>query len=400
MEFTQKYSLINILTDFLSSVSMFDTVSNRRALILRAGFDENLLRQIEFDGSTVTFTTDLIDKCISYGQLQDGREAVDAFLDSIKTLIGPDKQRDLENISRKWKEINFNRTNGLSLSKNSYPDIGEAFHLPSDIECSDQMTGNAQIDMGVINIKASHDNETGVSSKRFILIVTTTKVEAQSVLQVFSKEGNWIRNTVGKKTYFQLGIHGGVPVFMVQSEMGTATYGGSLLTIRKAIQDLQPQAIIMCGIAFGLHPRKQQLGDILISKQIEYYESVKLDTSKGVLPRGDRTTASNWLLDRFRSGDIDWQGAQTHFGLILSGEKLVNNSTFHDWLLEFEPEAIGGEMEGAGLYVAARDANIDWILVKAICDWADGTKNNDFQQQAANNAAEFLLHVIRLGGWK
>ena len=234
-----------------------------------------------------------------------------------------------------------------------------------------------------------------------VLIVTTTKTEAQAVLEVFSQAAGkrWTRQTIGNKTYYNLGVHGGASVFMAQSEMGTATPGGALLTVRQAIQDLRPQAVIMCGIAMGLRPDKQQLGDILIAKQLLYYEPQKVDLQRGQMPRGDRTTSSERLLDRFRSGDNDWQGAKTHFGLILSGEKLVNDPAFRDWLLKTEQEAIGGEMEGAGLYAAARDAKVDWILVKAICDWADGKKNDDIQQLAAQNAARFVLYVLRLGGW-
>ena len=232
-----------------------------------------------------------------------------------------------------------------------------------------------------------------------ILIVTVTKVEALMVLEVFSKSAGESRRPTGNKTYYDLGVHGGVPVFMVQSEMGTATPSGALLTVRQAIQDLRAQAVIMCGIAFGLHPDKQELGDILVAKQLGCYEPQKIDLRRGQIPRGDRATCADRLLDRFRSGDIDWKGAKTHFGLVLSGEKLVNDPAFRDLLLEAEPEAIGGEMEGAGLYAAARDAKVDWILVKAICDWADGTKNDEAQLLAASNAAEFVLYVLRLGGW-
>ncbi|MBN1810847.1 MAG: hypothetical protein JXA14_03330, partial [Anaerolineae bacterium] len=144
---------------------------------------------------------------------------------------------------------------------------------------------------------------------------------------------------------------------------------------------------------------KQQLGDILVAKQLLAYEPQKVDLKRGQIPRGDRTTSAERLLDRFRSGDNDWQGAPTHFGLVVSGEKLVNDPAFRDWLLKTEPEAIGGEMEGAGLYVAARDAKVDWILVKAICDWGDGDKNDEAQPRAARNAAQFVLHVLQLGGW-
>ncbi|MCP4702539.1 MAG: tetratricopeptide repeat protein [Gammaproteobacteria bacterium] len=233
-------------------------------------------------------------------------------------------------------------------------------------------------------------------------MVTATKTEARAVLETFSKapDGDRTRRIIGNKTYYSLGVHGGAPVFMTQSEMGIATPGGSLPTIQQAIQDLRPQAVIMCGIAFGLRPDKQQLGDILIARQILYYEPGKTDTRQGRISRGDRAVASIRLLDRFRSGDNDWQGARTHFGLVLSGEKLVNDPDLRDSFLKTEPEAVGGEMEGAGLYAAASQTKTDWILVKAICDWADGDKNDEDQSSAARNAAEFVLHVLQLGGWE
>jgi len=58
---------------------------------------------------------------------------------------------------------------------------------------------------------------------------------------------------------------------MVQSEMGAATSGGALITVHKAIETLQPKAVIMVGLAFGIWPDKQQLGEILVSRQIMCY---------------------------------------------------------------------------------------------------------------------------------
>src|SRR5207247_5403649 len=57
-------------------------------------------------------------------------------------------------------------------------------------------------------------------------------------------------------------------------------------------------------------------------------------------------------------------------------------------------EPIGGEMEGHGAYAAAQKPGVETILVKSICDWADGTKNDVAQQFAADTAADachFLL---------
>ena len=70
------------------------------------------------------------------------------------------------------------------------------------------------------------------------------------------------------------------------------------------------------------------------------------------------------------------------FGTILSGAKLVDSMDFRQQLRALEPEAIGGEMEGAGLYVACHDLKVDWILVKAICDFADGQKSRNKANEA------------------
>src|SRR5438270_1472869 len=122
------------------------------------------------------------------------------------------------------------------------------------------------------------------------------------------------------------------------------------------------------------------------------------DGQEVIKPRGDRPQASARLLDRFRASIFDWTGPKVHFGLLLSGEKLVNNKSFRDKLLRIEPEAIGGEMEGTGGYSAAYRNQVDWILIKAICDWADGNKKDIHQKQAAENAVRFIIHVLEQGG--
>jgi len=54
------------------------------------------------------------------------------------------------------------------------------------------------------------------------------------------------------------------------------------------------------------------------------------------------------------------------------------------------PEALGGEMEGSGLYASAARHGIHWMLIKAICDWAHHKNQADkdaWQATAAHNAA-------------
>lgn len=237
--------------------------------------------------------------------------------------------------------------------------------------------------------------------KTDVLIVTATTVEGKAVMEVFREATGKdpCPESIGDRMYHDLGEVKGVHLFLALSEMGAGGPGGSQQAVQKAIAALRPSAVIMVGIAFGVNEQKQAIGDILVSRQLWLYDLQRIGENE-VIPRGDKPHASTWLIDRLRGADFYWKGAKVRFGLVLSGEKLVDNLDYRDQLKRFEQEAIGGEMEGAGMYVACQDSGVDWILVKAICDWADGSKggpNKDSNQAtAAHNAASFVLHALQL----
>ncbi len=236
-----------------------------------------------------------------------------------------------------------------------------------------------------------------------ILIVTATQVESRAVLQAF-RTALGDRATplsMDERVYFDLGTVHNARLFLTQSEMGSTGLDASLQTVRKGIETLQPAAVVMVGIAFGVNEQKQTIGDVLVTEQLRLYDLQRVGASAGqpqLILRGDKPHASPWLINHFKSSVLQWEGAQVRFGVVLTGEKLVDNLDFRDQLRSLEAEAIGGEMEGAGMYVACQDKKVDWILMKAICDWADGNKAQDKearQQSAAQNAAAFLLHGLQ-----
>jgi nucleoside phosphorylase len=240
-----------------------------------------------------------------------------------------------------------------------------------------------------------------------ILLVTATDVECQAVLRFFTQKLDrpFKRHFGENNTYFDLGIVAGTRIALVQSEMGAGGPNGALLTVYDAIKELSPSSVVMVGIAFGVDQKKQDIGDVLVSQQLLGYEFQRVGIGPAgqleIQARGPRPQASPWLLNRFRSSVPDWHGSKAEFGLILSGDKLADNREFRDDLLRLAPDAIGGEMEGMGLYSAAERLKVDWILIKSICDWADGYKyyeKEQRQKQAAENAVSFTLHVVERGG--
>ncbi len=231
-----------------------------------------------------------------------------------------------------------------------------------------------------------------------VLIVTATKVESLAVLAVFEQatKQKWRTVSIADRVYREFGTLNGTQVYLTLSEMGSGGLGAAQQTVHKGIAALRPDAVVMVGIAFGLDDKKQAIGDILVSQQLMLYDIQRVG-KEAILPRGDRPHASPWLLNHLKSADLDWSGATVRFGLLLTGEKLIDNIDYREALRELEPEAIGGEMEGSGLYVACQDAKVDWILIKAICDFADGHKSEDKatrQRLAAENSAAFLAHAL------
>ncbi len=57
-------------------------------------------------------------------------------------------------------------------------------------------------------------------------------------------------------------------------------------------------------------------------------------------------------------------------------------------------------MEGVGVATCAERAKHEWILVKAICDWADGEKDKTDSDHgfAAASAVSFVQHVLSQTG--
>jgi nucleoside phosphorylase len=234
-----------------------------------------------------------------------------------------------------------------------------------------------------------------------LVLVTVNKHETQAVHDAFQKAtgAEGVPVTLEERLYHNLGTVNGTCVYHAISEMGSGGSGGMQQTVERAISALNPGAVIAAGIAFGVNKEKQAIGDILVSKLLRLYDLQRVGRRSKIVLRGARPDASPRLLSHFRTFDqTKWNGAKVRFGVLLSGDKLVDNVDYRDQLIKFESEAEGGEMEGAGLYVSSYDNKVDWIVIKAICDWADGDKEVDKtarQKLAAKNAAAFLVNSLK-----
>jgi nucleoside phosphorylase len=117
------------------------------------------------------------------------------------------------------------------------------------------------------------------------------------------------------------------------------------------------------------------------------------DGARRDILRAPRPEASISLRSHAEVLTRTWTGPAVHRGIVVSMDTLLDNQEERDRLKQLAEEAVGGEMELAGVYDAAVATKTDWLMVKGISDWGVG-KNGDHQRRAARNAADFVVRLI------
>jgi len=235
-----------------------------------------------------------------------------------------------------------------------------------------------------------------------ILVIAATQLEYEVAIDLAGvrEQLRVRRRNVGQYIAIDLGLEN-CSTWLLRCKAGAIGPNSSAVRVAHAIGRLhrRPFGVIATGIAFGLQRENQCIGDILVAEQIRLYEIVRKG-AKREIHRGDRPSASPVLLDWLHSAAADWaletahpQRPRIHTGVLMTGEKLVDDRDFVGDLLAMEPEAVGGEMEAAGIYSAALPDHVNWAIVKGICDWGYD-KDTSAQAIAARNAFDYVYHAL------
>ncbi len=234
-----------------------------------------------------------------------------------------------------------------------------------------------------------------------VLLITVNDNETAALRQVFQSLGPTQTFERDGYPYELLGYADQRPLIAFRSQMGSVRVGAALQRTLKAIAHHRPSAVIALGIAFGRNDGKQQLGDVLLSSQVQTYESERHNENGSHTWRGEKVPAASRWLERCTQHPP--QGFKLHKGLLVCGEKLLDNAAFREHLNQEFPTHIGGDMESTGLVTACHDEKVDWVVVKGTSDWGDGTKatgsdedKQALQQRAATHAALVAYSAIFL----
>lgn len=93
--------------------------------------------------------------------------------------------------------------------------------------------------------------------------------------------------------------------------------------------------------------------------------------------------------------DFERKGeSQIHKGYYVSGPPVVKNAKHKENILEHFKNTIAVEMEAAGCYEIAKKFNMEFMIIKAVCDWSNETKSKEWQPFCAALAAEFVVDYL------
>ena len=283
-----------------------------------------------------------------------------------------------------------------------------------------------ELELMVANKRIEGMKENQVESfqkKTQILLVTANKFENDAVLSFLEpRKGdallkyhyNWKMGFIKKQAVYIFGKFGAVNAAVHRMVKQGSAAAQDVVTVASACFGNSLDAIFSVGVACGVEGKSNIL-DVLVSKSITCYNASRYGTTEDGKPdilNRDKTNLDTdpFIIERFNTPPY-WpikdsptsivnrlsKPPQMRMGLILSGDYLVDNKDLKEQLLKnFAKEAIGIEMEGAGLFhdKAQHECDCKIMIVKAVCDFGDGLKDKSYQPTAALLAAECLHHYL------
>ena len=238
-----------------------------------------------------------------------------------------------------------------------------------------------------------------------LLLMVVNSSEFLAAMYYFSKNEARVLHS-GDNIYY-VGQWGQIPAALVrQSAQGTAGPNGAQQITCSSINLFKNLKVI---IALGVCGTVGRLGDVIISSRIDGCNLCKVKGDQ-LINRGDRSPPGKnihkflffshdiWSFQCTKAATGDYKAVAV-FKPMLSGAPLIASGEYRDKLIDsFSQEAGGVEMEGIGVIdginIANKENNIEFIIVKAGCDYADESKNKEWQPVAAMAAADFVYNQL------
>ena len=237
---------------------------------------------------------------------------------------------------------------------------------------------------------------------KFLLMPATPAEEEQVLLYLEPKDESsdkYIKTSVNNIPLY-IGKYGKNPVIvaktaLTQDKQGPTDAGIVAAIILTKIKSIE--YVVAVGVCFGIDKKTQRLGDVVISSIICDFVNKREGTI--VYPRGSQDGVGDKILNIFTPPHNFKMPHNNNVrtGPVISQPDLVDNPTVKARLVNFRPDAVGGEMEGSAINAAVKKKPpATCIVIKGIGDWGDGNKkgSKEWKPYAARAAAYYVKTAL------
>ena len=279
------------------------------------------------------------------------------------------------------------------------------------------MISDDELKRTVNAISIADTNDSAILGTIQILLVTANETEYGAALTFLEPlvgfdtllRYHHVNNRINKHGFYVIGNFGNFYAAVhLMTKQGPAA-AQDVVTVAADCFGNNLNAIFAVGVACGVEGKSKML-DVLVSKTISVYTAARIGTSTDggyeIKNRGATNMPVSSFLQTYFDQPPKWPGENSiaarllkkpiqRSGNILSGNYLIDHTKFKQQLLKFFAyDAIGIEMEGAGLIQDYPDMRHKIMVIKAVCDFGDGKKDKKYQPTAAMLAVECLKQCI------
>ncbi|XP_068756023.1 protein NLRC3-like [Montipora capricornis] len=227
-----------------------------------------------------------------------------------------------------------------------------------------------------------------------ILLLTVEDCEFLSCFSFLDRPFKSYKEEVGPIYFGYTGNNGDqekLKVALMKCSKGAAVPGGSLTAVKNAVRVLSPKAVFSVGTCSGLSSDKVKLGDVVVS--------AKLTTAAGF-----KSPVSRRMSDLVRDAPYGWVAplenpdeleVEVHCDGDILSQTQAARCGCADLHLQY-PEAIAVETEGEGVFAAAYDEKIEWVVVKGVAHFVNQTElsRSEWMSFASTMAASVVAKMI------
>ncbi|XP_068749805.1 NLR family CARD domain-containing protein 3-like isoform X3 [Montipora capricornis] len=227
-----------------------------------------------------------------------------------------------------------------------------------------------------------------------ILLLTVEDCEFLSCFSFLDRPFKSYKKEVGPIYFGYTGNTGDqekLKVALMKCSKGAAVPGGSLTAVKNAVRVLSPKAVFSVGTCSGLSSDKVKLGDVVVS--------AKLTTAAGF-----KTPVSRHVSDLVRDAPYGWVAplenpdeleVEVHCDGDILSQTQAARCGCADLHLQY-PEAIAVETEGEGLFAAAYDEKVEWVVVKGVARFVNETQlsRSEWMSFASTMAAFVVAKML------